>query len=55
VLKLRTQDEVEKKLRELEQADLDKMLMDEVEWGKFWLNWVLGKEEHQTKMIHNKG
>jgi hypothetical protein len=43
-------DQIQKKIEELKEADLDKMVTDEVEYGKFWLEWVLGKVEHTTIM-----
>ena len=46
----RTEKEIHRKLDELFHADLDKMVFDEVEYGKFWLRWVLGLEEHTTKL-----
>lgn len=46
---MRSQQEIEKKIEELHGADLDKMPVDEVEYGMFWLQWVLGKEEHVTR------
>lgn len=47
---MRSLEEIEKKREELTRADLTKMVMDEVEYGKFWLDWVMGKEEHETKV-----
>ena len=48
---MRSEAEIRKKLRELERADLDEMVVDEIEYGKYWLEWVLGKHEHTTKTI----
>lgn len=45
---MRSKEEIEAKIKELENADLDKMVFDEVEYGKMWLRWVLGKETHKT-------
>jgi len=45
---VRTEEEIAKKIEELKEADFDKMVTDEVEYGKFWLDWVLGKVEHTT-------
>jgi hypothetical protein len=47
---MRTEAEINTKITELENADLDAMVTDEVEYGLFWLKWVLGQEEHTTKM-----
>jgi len=47
---MRRKGEIEKKIEELQNADLDKMVLDEVEYGKFWLRWALGLEKHETKM-----
>ena len=47
---VRTEKEIHRKLSELMLADCDKMVVDEVEYGKFWLRWVLGLEEHTTKL-----
>ena len=49
-IKLRPIQEILHKIRELSCADLDQMVFEEVEYGKFWLKWVLGEEEHETKM-----
>ena len=46
---MRSEAEIRKKLRELERANLDEMVFDEVEYGKYWLEWVLEKHEHTTK------
>jgi len=48
---LRTEREIENKISELDKADLDKMVFDEVEYGKFWLKWVLGKVKHKTEIV----
>ena len=36
-------------------ADCDKLVVDEVEYGEFWLRWVLGLEEHTTKLRESVG
>ncbi len=46
---LRTEQELRNKLKELDRADLDQMVFGEVEYGKFWIRWVLGEHEHRTK------
>lgn len=45
---MRTKKELKGKITELYNADLDRMVTDEVEYGVYWLEWVLGKHEHET-------
>jgi hypothetical protein len=45
IIMLKTEEEILAKIEELENADLDKVPVDEVEYGKYWLGWVLGLPE----------
>ena len=47
---MRTETEIDTKITELKNADLDAMVTDEIEYGIFWLEWVLCQKEHATKM-----
>ena len=47
---MRTLEEIADKIAELNKADLDQTPVDEVQYGLFWLDWVLGVKEHTTKL-----
>jgi len=53
--RMRTLEEIAAKIAELNNADLDQTPVDEVQYGLFWLDWVLGVKEHVTKLRQVKG
>ncbi len=42
---MKTREEIESMLEKLNKAKLEDHVLDEIEYGKFWLKWVLGKEK----------